>query len=43
MAFLDTLIAKMNEEKLSIDNIQEEVDTFMFAVITKNITIEVII
>ncbi|CAF3826441.1 unnamed protein product [Rotaria sp. Silwood1] len=30
MAFLDTLIAKMNDEQMSIDDIQEEVDTFMF-------------
>ncbi|CAF1472592.1 unnamed protein product [Rotaria sordida] len=31
MAFLDTLIAKMNDEQISIDDVQEEVDTFMFA------------
>ena len=32
MAFLDTLISKMNEENLSLDDVQEEVDTFMFRV-----------
>ncbi|CAF3830209.1 unnamed protein product [Rotaria sp. Silwood1] len=31
MAFLDTLIANMHDEQMSIDDIQEEVDTFMFA------------
>ncbi|CAF2948488.1 unnamed protein product, partial [Rotaria sp. Silwood2] len=30
MAFLDTLIGKMHDEQMSIDDIQEEVDTFMF-------------
>ncbi|CAF3681752.1 unnamed protein product [Rotaria sp. Silwood1] len=30
MAFLDTLIANMHDEQMSIDDIQEEVDTFMF-------------
>ncbi|CAF1591450.1 unnamed protein product [Rotaria sp. Silwood1] len=30
MAFLDTLIAKMNDEQMSIDDVQEEVDTLMF-------------
>ncbi|CAF3948725.1 unnamed protein product [Rotaria sordida] len=30
IAFLDSLIAKMNDEQMSIDDIQEEVDTFMF-------------
>jgi hypothetical protein len=32
MAFLDTLISKMYEENMTIDDVQEEVDTFMFAV-----------
>ena len=30
LVFLDTLIAQMQKEKLSFDDIQEEVDTFMF-------------
>jgi docosahexaenoic acid omega-hydroxylase len=29
--FLDTLIGQMRDAKLSLDDIQEEVDTFMFA------------
>ena len=31
LAFLDSLITQMQGEKLSLDDIQEEVDTFMFA------------
>lgn len=34
LVFLDSLLAQMNSEKLSLDDIQEEVDTFMFEVIT---------
>jgi cytochrome P450 family 4 subfamily V len=30
LVFLDSLIAQMHAEKLSFDDIQEEVDTFMF-------------
>ena len=32
MAFLDTLIGKMNEGELTSQGVQEEVDTFMFEV-----------
>ncbi|UJR29572.1 hypothetical protein I4U23_010789 [Adineta vaga] len=31
LAFLDSLLTQMQAEKLSLDDIQEEVDTFMFA------------
>ena len=31
MVFLDSLITQMQNEKLTLDDIQEEVDTFMFA------------
>lgn len=40
MAFLDTLIAKMQEEQLSLDSVQEEVDTFMFEVSSQSISSE---
>jgi cytochrome P450 family 4 subfamily V len=30
LVFLDSLLTQMNAEKLSLDDIQEEVDTFMF-------------
>ena len=30
LVFLDSLIAQMQKEKLSFDDVQEEVDTFMF-------------
>ena len=30
LVFLDSLIAQMHAEKLSLDDIQEEVDVFMF-------------
>ena len=30
LVFLDCLIAQMQQEKLTLDDIQEEVDTFMF-------------
>ncbi|CAF1355502.1 unnamed protein product [Rotaria sordida] len=30
IAFLDSLIVKMNDKQMSIDDVQEEVDTFMF-------------
>jgi hypothetical protein len=32
MVFLDTLISKMQDEQLSLEDVQEEVDTFMFEV-----------
>ena len=32
MAFLDTLISKMNDGSMTLEDIQEEVDTFMFGV-----------
>jgi len=31
LVFLDSLITQMQNEKLTLDDIQEEVDTFMFA------------